>query len=131
MSIEYAELGDLKTGSYVVIDGEPCRVVDVSKAKTGKHGSAKVHLVAIGLFSGSRRTLVGPSDQRVEIPIINKRYAQVVAVLGDKVQLMDLETFETFEADMPKDEAIRSNIAPGVEVEYWEVLGRRLIYRIR
>lgn len=131
MSIEYAELGDLRAGSYVVIDGEPCRVVDVSKAKTGKHGSAKVHLVAIGLFSGSRRTLVGPSDQRVEIPIINKKYAQIVAVLGDRVQLMDLETFETFEVDMPKEETVSSKLAPGVEVEYWEVLGRRLIYRIR
>ncbi|MEM2221683.1 MAG: translation initiation factor IF-5A, partial [Ignisphaera sp.] len=51
MTVEYGELGDLKEGSYVVIDGEPCRVVDVSKAKTGKHGSAKVHLVAIGLFT--------------------------------------------------------------------------------
>ena len=131
MSIEYAELGDLKTGSYVVIDGEPCRVVDVSKAKTGKHGSAKVHVVAIGLFTGSRKTLVGPSDQRVEIPIINKRYGQVVAVLGDRVQLMDLETFETFEVDMPKEEAISSKLAPGVEVEYWETLGRRFIYRVR
>lgn len=131
MAIEYGELGDLKEGSYVVIDGEPCRVVEVSKAKTGKHGSAKVHVVAVGLFTGSRRTVVGPSDQRVEIPIINKRYAQVLAILGDKVQIMDNETFETFEIEMPSDEAIRTKLAPGVEVEYWEVLGRRLIYRIR
>ncbi|MCC6056406.1 MAG: translation initiation factor IF-5A, partial [Desulfurococcaceae archaeon] len=42
MSVDYAELGDLKEGSYVVIEGEPCRVVEVSRAKTGKHGSAKV-----------------------------------------------------------------------------------------
>lgn len=131
MAIEYAELGDLKEGSYVVIDGEPCRVVEVSKAKTGKHGSAKVHIVAVGLFTSSRKTLVGPSDQRVEIPIINKRYAQVIAVLGDRVQIMDTETFETFEVDMPKDDAIRSKLAPGVEVEYWEALGRRFIYRVR
>jgi translation initiation factor 5A len=131
LAIEYAELGDLREGSYVVIDGEPCRVVEVSKAKTGKHGSAKVHVVAVGIFTGARKTLVGPSDQRVEIPIINKRYAQVVAILGDKVQIMDMETFETFEVDMPADEVIRSKLAPGVEIEYWEVLGRRLIYRVR
>lgn len=131
MSVEYAELGDLKSGSYVVVDGEPCRVVEVSKTKTGKHGSAKVHVIAIGLFTGSRKTLTGPSDQRVEIPIIDKRYAQVLAILGDKAQLMDLETYETFEVDMPKDETIKSKLAPGTEVEYWSVLGRRLIHRIR
>ncbi len=131
MTVEYGELGDLKEGSYVVIDGEPCRVVDVSKAKTGKHGSAKVHLVAIGLFTGSRKTVTGPSDQRIEIPIIDKRVAQIIAVLGDRVQLMDLESYETFEVDMPKDENIASKLSPGTEVEYWSALGRRFIYRIR
>lgn len=131
MAVEYGELGDLREGNYIVIDGEPCRVVDVSKAKTGKHGSAKVHLVAIGLFTGSRKTVTGPSDQRVEIPIIDKRAAQVIAVLGDRVQLMDLESYETFEVELPKDEAIASKLSPGVEVEYWAALGRRFIYRIR
>jgi translation initiation factor 5A len=131
MAVEYAELGELKEGSYIVIDGEPCRIVEISKAKTGKHGSAKVHVVAIGLFTGSRKTLVGPSDQRVEVPIIDKRIGQVIAVLGDKVQIMDKETFETFEADMPTDESIRSKLAAGTEVEYWTVLGRRLIVRVK
>ncbi|MCS7110775.1 MAG: translation initiation factor IF-5A [Ignisphaera sp.] len=131
MAVEYGELGDLREGSYVVIDGEPCRVVDVSKAKTGKHGSAKVHLVAIGLFTGSRKTVTGPSDQRIEIPIIDKRVAQVITILGDRVQLMDLESYETFEVDLPKNESIASKLAPGTEVEYWTALGRRFIYRIR
>ncbi|MCI4436911.1 MAG: translation initiation factor IF-5A [Ignisphaera sp.] len=131
MAVEHAELGELKEGSYIVIDGEPCRIVEISKAKTGKHGSAKVHVVAIGLFTGSRKTLVGPSDQRVEVPIIEKRTGQVIAVLGDKVQIMDKETFETFEADMPTDEGIRSKLAAGTDVEYWTVLGRRLIVRVK
>ncbi len=131
MAIEYDELGNLKEGSYVVIDNEPCRVVEISRAKTGKHGSAKVHITAIGLFTKSRKTLTGPADQRVEIPIIDKRIAQITAVLGDKVQLMDLESYETFEVDMPDDESIRSKIVPGAEVEYWSVLGRRFIYRVR
>lgn len=131
MSIEYAELGDLKSGSYVVIDGEPCRVVEVSKAKTGKHGSAKVHVIAISLFTGARKTLVGPADQRIEIPIIDKRFAQIITIMGNKIQLMDLENYETFEVDVPADEELRSKLAPGVEVEYWSVLGRKFIYRIR
>jgi len=131
MSITYAELGELKEGSYVVIDGEPCRIVEISRAKTGKHGSAKVHLVAIGLFSGSRKTLVGPVDQRVEVPIIEKRVGQVTAMYDNVVQIMDLETYETFEIERPSDPDIANKLAPGKEVEYWVVMGRRMIVRVR
>ncbi len=126
----YAELGSLKVGSFIVIDGEPCRIVEMSKAKTGKHGSAKAHVVAIGIFTGTKRTLVAPVSQRVEVPIINKKTAQVLAITGDTIQLMDLETYETFEVEMPKEEEIRSKLAPGAEVEYWEVMGRRKIMRV-
>ena len=131
MSKTFAEVGDLKVGSYVIIDGEPCRVVEITKAKTGKHGSAKAHVVAIGLFSGSKKTFVAPVDQRVEVPIIEKRNGQVIADMGNMLQIMDLETFETFEIPKPKEEDILKKIAPGVEVEYWVILGHRKIVRVR
>ncbi|MCD6278291.1 MAG: translation initiation factor IF-5A [Desulfurococcales archaeon] len=130
MSTMYAELGSLRPGSFIVIDGEPCRIVEMSRAKTGKHGSAKAHVVAIGIFTGTKKTLVAPADQRVEVPIIDKRTAQVIAITGDTLQLMDLETYETFEVDLPKDEEIRTRLSPGAEVEYWEVMGRRKIMRV-
>ena len=131
MSITYAELGELREGSYIVIDGEPCKIVEMSKAKTGKHGSAKVHIVAIGMFTGSRKTLVAPSDQRVEVPIIEKRSAQVLAITGNTIQLMDLENYETFEVDMPEDKNLASKLTPGSEVEYWVIMGRRKIIRVK
>jgi len=131
VSITYAELGELREGSYIVIDGEPCKIVEMSKAKTGKHGSAKVHIVAIGMFTGSRKTLVAPSDQRVEVPIIEKRSAQVLAITGNTIQLMDLENYETFEVDMPEDKNLASKLTPGSEVEYWVIMGRRKIIRVK
>lgn len=130
MGVEYAELGDLREGSYIVIDGEPCRIVELSKAKTGKHGSAKVHVVAIGIFSGSRKSLVAPADQRVEVPIVSKRTGHVIAVTGGRVQIMDMESYETFELDIPSDPEIANRIASGSEVEYWEVMGVRKIMRV-
>ncbi|MDT7915746.1 MAG: translation initiation factor IF-5A, partial [Candidatus Caldarchaeales archaeon] len=75
-----AELGSIKEGSNIVIEGEPCRVVEIEKSKTGKHGSAKVRVVAIGIFDGVKRAIVGPSDQRVEVPIVEKRVGQIVSV---------------------------------------------------
>ena len=131
MSVTYATLGELRPGSYIVIEGEPCRIVEMSKAKTGKHGSAKAHVVAVCLFSGNKRTLTAPVDTRVEVPIIDKRVGQVIADMGDMVQIMDMETFETFEVEKPKDEELASKLQPGVEVEYWVVMGRYMIMKVR
>jgi len=125
-----AELGSIKEGSNIVIDGEPCRVVEVEKSKTGKHGSAKVRVVAIGIFDGVKRNIVGPSDQRIEIPIIEKRSGEVVTV-GETVSVMDRETLEIVELPVPAEEEIRSRIEPGVNVEYWVVMGRRMISYVR
>ncbi|MEM0015024.1 MAG: translation initiation factor IF-5A [Zestosphaera sp.] len=130
MSTTYAELGELREGSFIVIEGEPCRIVEMSKAKTGKHGSAKAHVVAVSILSGVKKTLVAPVDQRVEVPIIDKRAGQVIAVLGSSVQVMDLETYETLEMEMPQEEDVRARIAAGAEVEYWNVLGKRKIMRV-
>ncbi len=131
MSLNYVSLGDVKVGNYIIIDNEPCKVVEITKAKTGKHGSAKAHVVAIGLFSGSKKTLTAPVSQRVAMPIIEKRVAQVIADLGNAFQIMDLETYETFEVEKPTDPDLLSKIAPGKEVEYWEVMGKRMIMRVR
>lgn len=132
MSVNYATLGELKKGSYIVIDGEPCRIVEISRAKTGKHGSAKAHVVAIGVFSGQKKTMVAPVDTRVQVPVIEKRMAQVLADMGDLIQLMDLETFETFEVEKPTDDpGLAEKLTSGVNVEYWIIMGRPKIIRIR
>jgi len=132
LSVQFATLGDLKKGNYIVIDGEPCRVVEITKAKTGKHGSAKAHVVAIGLFTGQKRTLVAPVDTQVQVPIIEKRNAQVLADLGETVQLMDLETYDTIEVEKPKDDPeLIERLKPGAQIEYWLVMGKPKIMRTR
>jgi len=130
MSSKPVELGRLKPGSLVVIDNEPCRVVSIDKSKPGKHGSAKARVTAIGVFDGVKRSIVGPVDMMVDVPVINKKSAQVISI-SDTVQLMDLETYEVFESVLPEDEELKSKLEPGVTVEYWEILGRRKIVRIK
>ncbi|RLG75658.1 MAG: translation initiation factor IF-5A [Thermoprotei archaeon] len=131
MSITYAELGELRKGNFIVIDGEPCRIVEMSRAKVGKHGSAKAHVVAIGFFTGTKKTLVAPVSHRVEVPVIEKRTGQILADLGEVLQIMDLETYETMEIEKPEEESLREKLKPGVEVEYWVVMGRAKIMRVR
>lgn len=132
MSKVYDSVGNLKVGSFVVIDNEPCRVVEITKAKTGKHGSAKANIVAIGLFSKNKKTLVAPVDSQIEVPIIEKKVGQIIADMGDKIQLMDMETFETFEVEKSEiDPELLGRLTVGTEVEYWIVMGKRLIIRTR
>jgi len=132
LSKTYATLGDLKPGSLIIIDNEPCRIVEMSRAKTGKHGSAKAHVVAVSLFTNAKKTLVAPVDQQVEVPVVEKRVGQIIADTGLSFQVMDMETYETFEIEKETiDEKIRDKLATGSEVEYWIVMGRKLIIRPR
>ncbi len=123
------DLGELKVGSYIIIDGEPCKIVNYTKSKPGKHGAAKARIVAIGVFNEAKKTLVKPVSARVEVPLIEKKTGQVIALLPSAVQLMDLETYEMTEAPFPEDEKLKSKLASGVEVEYWQILGRTRITR--
>ncbi|MEE8403285.1 MAG: translation initiation factor IF-5A, partial [Candidatus Hydrothermarchaeaceae archaeon] len=116
MATKVGEVKNLKVGKFVVIDGEPCKVVSMQTAKTGKHGHAKARVEAVGILDGQKRTLVSPVDAKTEIPITEKKSAQVLAFLGDRVQLMDMEDYSTFELPMPKKGEIEGTMVEGAEV---------------
>ena len=119
-----ADLGSVKVGSYIILDGEPCKIVEYDKSKPGKHGSAKARIVAIGVFDKSKRSMVSPVSAGIEIPIIEKRTGQIISISGTTIQLMDMETFETLDAPEPEDVNVKNKITEGLEVEYWKVLER-------
>ncbi len=114
-----------------MIDGEPCKVVEIEKSKPGKHGSAKARIVGIGIFDKVKRTLIVPTSAKVEVPLVRKFNAQVIALLGDTVQLMSLEDYSTFEVPMPEEEELKNKLVEGAEVEVWEIMGRYKIQRVR
>ncbi len=125
---ELAEIRTLKVNRYMIIDDEPCKIMSISTSKPGKHGEAKARIEAIGVFDGQKRSIVSPVTHKVHVPIIDKRNAQIVAIMGDNVQLMDLETYETFE--MPIPDEYKGKLEPGKEVSYLIALGRKKITRV-
>ncbi len=124
---EVAEVRELKENRYLIIDGEPCKIVNITTSKPGKHGEAKARIDAIGVFDGQKRSVVFPVRHKVQIPVIDKRTAQVVAIMGDKVQLMDMETYETFEMDIPDE--YKDKLKEGEEIQYIQAMGKRKITR--
>ena len=125
------DLGSVKVGSYMMIDGEPCKIVEYDKSKPGKHGSAKARVVGIGLFDNVKRTMVSPVASNIEVPTIEKKSGQVLSLATNNVQIMDLQTYVVFDVPMPLDEEIKSKLAAGIDIEYWEGMGKRKIMRTK
>lgn len=126
---EVTEIGKLKEGRFIIIDDEPCRIVGFSTSAPGKHGHAKAKVDAIGIFDSQKRSIVRPTSAKVEVPIIERGSAQVLAIVANNAQLMDLTTYETFELPIPIN--LRGDVREGVEVEYVQALGRRKIDRVK
>lgn len=112
---------DLKEGGYVMVDNEPCKILSIVKSKPGKHGEAKARVEVVGIFDGRKHSIVKPVTGTIQVPMILKKKAQVVAVQGDTVQLMDLENYEMFDLSIPEGKSFKE----GEEVVYMEVEGRR------
>lgn len=127
--IEKVEIQKLKKGRFIVVDGEPCRIVGMDMSAPGKHGHAKYRVDAIGLFDGKKRQFIVPSGHKVDVPIVDKRTGQVLSVMGKTVQLMDSQSYETFEVELPDD--FTSEIAEGSEISYWEILGKKLLKEVK
>ncbi len=108
-------IGSLKPGNYVLIDGSVCQIKGIEKSKPGKHGAAKARITAFDIFTGSKKTLLKPTSADAEIPIIIKGNAQIVAVMGDNVQIMDLGSYEIANVKKPSD---IPGLISGIEVEY-------------
>ena len=131
-----SDLGSLKIGSYILLpvadqpSGEPCRIVEYDTSKPGKHGSAKARIVGVGVFDGQKRPHVGPVSMQIHIPLIDKRTAQIISMTDSGIQLMDSETFETIDANLVDDE-IKDRIQQGQDIEYWKVMDRTKIMRIK
>jgi translation initiation factor 5A len=125
------DVGSLKIGHYIVVDGEPCKIVEYEKSKPGKHGAAKARIVAISALTGQKKNVISPVDAKIEVPMIEKRTGQVISISGNMIQLMDMETYQTFETEVPTDEEVKDKLMSGIEVEYWNMLGKIKIVRVK
>ena len=128
MAWEQAEVRTLKEGRYMNIDDEPCKITSISTSKPGKHGEAKARIEAVGIFDGSKRSVVYPVRHKVQVPMIDKRQAQIVTIADSEVQLMDLETYEIFQLPIPDE--LKDSLTPGENLQYLVAMDRKKITRV-
>ncbi len=122
-------MNKLKDNGFILIDDVPCRITKVSRSTSGKHGAAKVRVDATGLLDGKKKSVVKPSSDNVDVPIINKNSAQVLSINGNRAQLMDTQTYEVFELDIPEE--LKGKIIEGEEINYFELVGIRTLKQIK
>lgn len=129
MTTKQASVSSLSKGSYVVIDGYPCKVTDTQTSRPGKHGHAKVRLTGVGLIDGKKRVVVMPGHDNVEVPVVDKRTAQVLSVEGNTANVMDGETYETFDLEIPDE--LQGQVTEGGNVLYWEIMGTKIMKQVK
>merc|ERR1711920_1184534 len=66
------QAGEIRKGSHLMIKGHPCKCVEVSTSKTGKHGHAKAHIVAIDIFTGKKMEDLCPTSHNLSVPIVKR-----------------------------------------------------------
>ncbi len=129
MSTKNVSAGSIQKGSYIVIEGAACKVMDTQTSKPGKHGHAKVRISAIGLIDDKKRVVVMPGHDNVEVPIIEKKTAQVLSIKNDVANVMDSETYETFDLKIPEE--LKGEVVEGCSVLYWQILNENVMKQVK
>lgn len=127
--VRQAQVTSLKKGSYVIIDGIACVVRDVQTSKPGKHGHAKCRIEAVGIIDGQKKIIIKPGHEKVDIPIIEKKTAQVLSVVGDIANVMDMQSYETFDLKIPDE--LKGEVKEGAQVIYWIILDQKIMKQIK
>lgn len=123
------QAGDLRVGGYVIFDNVACVVKDIQTSKTGKHGSSKCRIEAVALVGGQKKIHLCPAGDNVQVPIIEKKNAQVLSVHDTLATVMDNENFETF--DLTVTDEFKDKVKEGALVNYWIIMDQRVIMQVK
>uniref|UniRef100_A0A8C2IIV6 Eukaryotic translation initiation factor 5A n=1 Tax=Cyprinus carpio TaxID=7962 RepID=A0A8C2IIV6_CYPCA len=109
----------LRKNGFVVLKGRPCKIVEMSTSKTGKHGHAKVHMVGIDIFTNKKYEDICPSTHNMDVPNTKRNDYQLVDISEGFLSLMmdngDVrEDLRVPEGDLGKE--IESKFAAGEEM---------------
>ena len=122
-------IGGMQRGNYVIVEGIACKVTDIQISRPGKHGHAKVRMTAVGIIDGKKRVFMAPGHDNIETPIIGKKTAQVLSVHGDRANVMDAETYETF--DLKIEPELKADCKEGCNVLYWTILSDKVMKQVK
>jgi len=124
----------LRKNGYVVIKNRPCKIVDISTSKTGKHGHAKIHLIANDIFTHKKFEDLSPSTHNMDVPNISCTEYTVLDTDEDFLNLLtdngdlkdDLKIVDHALLKYIKDELIERT----VKVKVIKALGEEAVIKV-
>ncbi|MCA9485267.1 MAG: translation initiation factor IF-5A [Nanoarchaeota archaeon] len=129
MVLKIIEATQAKIGAMVLVEGEPFIVKSNDKSKTGKHGSAKCRIQATGVFdTNKKKVLAVPGHERFEVPNVEKRRVQILSFSENRANVMDLESYETYDVDVMPD--LVSELVEEKQAEVWDIEGVKKLMRV-
>ena len=128
MVLRFIDGTQCKTGTTILIDGEPYTVRSNDISKTGKHGASKFRIEAVGIFVDKKKIVAVPGSERFDVPNMDKKRVQILSMSGDVVTVMDLESYETI--DIPFHENIRNEIVAEKYGEMWIIEEKKMLMRV-
>ncbi|CAG8538450.1 11307_t:CDS:2 [Acaulospora morrowiae] len=109
----------LRKNGYVLLKGRPCKIVEMTTSKTGKHGHAKVHLVGLDIFTGKKLEDISPSTHNMDVPNVNRNEYQVLNIDDGFLSLMTNDGSTKDDVRVPEGELgekIQSDFDDGKEL---------------
>ncbi|CAN1313884.1 Eukaryotic translation initiation factor 5A-4 [Linum perenne] len=107
------QAGTIRKNGYIVIKGRPCKVVEVSTSKTGKHGHAKCHFVAIDIFNGKKLEDIVPSSHNFTVLSVSVFGFDGLILQMFQVSLLTDNGNTKDDLKLPTDEALLTQIKDG------------------
>ena len=89
----------------------------------------KITIISIGLINNQKKIQLCPSSDNVQVPIIEKKNAQVLSVHSDSATVMDNDSFETF--DIKITEEFKPQVKEGSVVNYWVIMDEKVIMQVK
>merc|ERR1711915_375437 len=121
------QAGEIRKGSHLMIKGRPCKCIDVSTSKTGKHGHAKAHIVATDIFTGKKMEDLCPSSHNLDVPFVKRTEYQVLTADNDTGEVsllmengltkddLNLPTFVKVGEPTDDDKKVADELVKGIE----------------